>query len=112
MIWYFGLYAVDKYVEEHGEDPGSDSISEIAIKWIVECASKRMTEYGLDGSLFNDSHGKELIRYANCKLHNIGATMGGVISQEAIKIITHQFVPMNNTFMLNGITCTGMSFEF
>lgn len=29
--------------------------------------------------------------------------LGGVIAQEAVKLLTHQFVPLNNTFIFNGI---------
>jgi len=37
--------------------------------------------------------------------------MGGVGSQEAIKLVTSQFVPLNNTFIFNGISCEGAVFE-
>jgi amyloid beta precursor protein binding protein 1 len=29
--------------------------------------------------------------------------IGGVASQEVIKLITHQYVPLNNTFIWNGL---------
>jgi NEDD8-activating enzyme E1 regulatory subunit len=32
--------------------------------------------------------------------------VGGVASQEAVKLITGQYVPMNNTYFYNGIACT------
>jgi amyloid beta precursor protein binding protein 1 len=44
-------------------------------------------------------------------VHNIAAFMGGVAAQEAVKIITHQFTPLNNTFVYNGIACIGGSYE-
>jgi amyloid beta precursor protein binding protein 1 len=28
--------------------------------------------------------------------------MGGVASQEVIKLITHQYIPMDNTFIFDG----------
>jgi len=28
--------------------------------------------------------------------------MGGVVSQEIIKLITHQYIPMDNTFVFDG----------
>jgi len=45
-------------------------------------------------------------RFGAAELHNIAAFMGGVGSQEVIKLITHQFVPVNNTFLYNGINGT------
>jgi amyloid beta precursor protein binding protein 1 len=32
---------------------------------------------------------KEACRYEDCKLHPIAAIMGGIASQEAVKLITH-----------------------
>lgn len=45
------------------------------------------------------------IRYENCKLITIGSLIGGVAGQEAIKLISKQFVPLNNTLIFNGISC-------
>ena len=42
-------------------------------------------------------------RYGACELHSVAAYMGGVGAQEVIKIITEQFVPLNNTYIYNGI---------
>ena len=45
------------------------------------------------------------------ELHNIAAFVGGVGAQEAVKIITHQYVPMNNTYIYNGIAGYGAFYE-
>ncbi|KAJ7981295.1 NEDD8-activating enzyme E1 regulatory subunit [Quillaja saponaria] len=37
------------------------------------------------------------------KLHAVAAFVGGITSQEVIKLITRQFVPMSGTFIFNGI---------
>jgi len=37
-------------------------------------------------------------------LHNISAMTGGMVSQEVIKIITKQYIPIDNTCILDGIT--------
>jgi len=47
---------------------------------------------------------EELLRYENCKIHNIAAFVGGVVAEEAVKILAKQFVPINNTLIFNGIT--------
>jgi len=57
------------------------------------------------------SHAAEITRVGASELHNIAALIGGVASQEAVKIITHQFVPLNNTFVFNGITGIGGTYE-
>jgi NEDD8-activating enzyme E1 regulatory subunit len=45
-----------------------------------------------------------MTRSCEVELHNIAALMGGVASQEAVKIITHQFLPLNHTYVFNGIS--------
>ena len=51
------------------------------------------------------------VRYAGAELHTIAAIMGGVASQEAVKLITHQYVPLNNTYLYNGIAGTSAVFR-
>lgn len=50
----------------------------------------------------NKNIAEEFCRVNDAKLHNIAAIMGGVASQEAVKLITHQFQPLNNTFVYDG----------
>ena len=45
-------------------------------------------------------------RYGGAELHTVAAFLGGIASQEIIKIITEQYVPLNNTLVLNGVTST------
>ena len=35
----------------------------------------------------------------------------GAAAQEAVKVITHQFVPFNNTFIFNGISASSVTFN-
>lgn len=56
-------------------------------------------------------HAAELVRYGASELHNVAAIVGGVASQEIVKIITRQFVPLNNTFIFNGIASAGGSYS-
>lgn len=39
-------------------------------------------------------------------LPQIAALMGGLVAQEAIKLVTKQYVPLNGTCILNGIRST------
>eukprot|EP01134_Creolimax_fragrantissima_P006347 CFRG6347T1 len=45
----------------------------------------------------------EICRYAACELHSIAAVVGGLGSQESIKLITGQFVPIENTLIYDGL---------
>ncbi|RGP66401.1 amyloid beta binding 1 [Fusarium longipes] len=46
---------------------------------------------------------QEVERAAGSELHNISALTGGMVAQEMIKIITKQYVPIDNTCIFDGI---------
>lgn len=46
----------------------------------------------------------ELARAGGAELHNIASLSGGLIAQEVIKVITKQYVPMDNTCLYDGVT--------
>ena len=46
---------------------------------------------------------EELCRYVASELHSISAFVGGCCAQEAIKLMTHQYVPIDNALVYNGI---------
>ena len=47
---------------------------------------------------------QEVARAKRGELHNIAALTGGMVAQEIIKIITKQYIPIDNTCILDGIT--------
>ena len=46
---------------------------------------------------------QEVERAAGGELHNISAITGGMVAQEMIKIITKQYVPIDNACIFDGI---------
>ncbi|KAL9100608.1 MAG: hypothetical protein Q9187_009346, partial [Circinaria calcarea] len=46
----------------------------------------------------------ELGRANGAELHNISALTGGMVAQEVIKVITKQYIPVDNTCVFDGIT--------
>ena len=57
------------------------------------------------------SHAQEIVRYGGGELHTISALIGGIAAQEAVKIVTHQYIPLNNTFVYNGIVGCGDTYN-
>ncbi|KAK7723066.1 hypothetical protein SLS57_004623 [Botryosphaeria dothidea] len=45
----------------------------------------------------------ELTRAGGAELHNIAALTGGIVSQEVIKAITKQYIPVDNTCVFDGV---------
>lgn len=62
-----------------------------------------LPKLGADESYeYNTDYLWEIARYSNSTLHNIGAFLGGVAGQEAVKIIAEQYTPLNHTFIFDG----------
>jgi amyloid beta precursor protein binding protein 1 len=55
--------------------------------------------------------GKNRVRAGASEMINMASLMGGIVSQEIIKLITHQYVPLNNSLIFNGISSTGAVYE-
>lgn len=45
----------------------------------------------------------ELVRANGAQLHNISALTGGMVAQEAIKVLTKQYVPVDNVCVFDGV---------
>lgn len=54
---------------------------------------------------------QELDRADGAELHNISALTGGMVAQEVIKVITKQYVPINNTCVFDGINSKTAVFD-
>jgi NEDD8-activating enzyme E1 regulatory subunit len=46
---------------------------------------------------------QEVARAEGGELHNIAALTGGMVAQEMIKIVTKQYIPIDNTCIFDGI---------
>eukprot|EP00949_MAST-11_sp_MAST-11-sp1_P004607 g4607.t1 len=106
-IWYLGLRAVDRFERAEGRYPGAragmddDELRRDSAQ-VFDLATEIATEYGAS-NMIKAEHAQELVRWGACEPHCIAAYMGGVAAQECIKLITRQYVPLNNTFIFNGI---------
>ena len=54
----------------------------------------------------------EMCRFGSSELHCLGAIVGGIAAQEAIKLVTHQFVPLGGTLVYNAMSSTSSVFRF
>lgn len=125
IAWYIMLRAADRFVALHGRYPGQASCTTEAESSaagngsdesaMLEADSSQLwaiaqalckAELGLDSipsCVLNAKHAQEIVRYGGCEIHTTAAVMGGVASQEAVKLLTSQYVPLDNTFIHNGI---------
>lgn len=64
---------------------------------------------GLSSCVISDDYVTEFCRYGGGEIHSVAAFLGGVASQEVIKLITHQFIPFNNTLIYHAGSCKAMT---
>jgi amyloid beta precursor protein binding protein 1 len=108
VSWYLALRGVDEFVARHGRYPGeTDEALEADAEELWAVTKDMLTKAGVEVPPFmlSSKHAAEMARYGGAELHTTAAFLGGVASQEAVKIITNQYIPLQSTFVFNGIAC-------
>lgn len=110
MHWYFLYRSAQKFFETHGYYPG-ENLDEDHLKdkdEFTKLVRETLKIYDIDEESISNDYIEEFLRYGNSQIHNICAIMGGVAAQEIIKVITHQWTPLNNTYIFNGLDTNSM----
>lgn len=106
--WYLALRAADQFRENHGHWPGQlcgDKEEDLAsdVAGIMLAANKIVDSYKAEGASADKDALEEVVRYGGCELHVTSSVLGGIASQEAVKLLTKQYAPLNNTLIYNGV---------
>lgn len=111
--WYVALRAAEIFRTENGRYPGETQATiESDVALVSGYVPDLLKKLGADESFeYNYDHIHEIVRYSNSTLHNIGAFLGGVGAQEAVKLITQQYTPLNHTFIFDGAHCKSQVFN-
>eukprot|EP01100_Stratorugosa_tubuloviscum_P003647 TRINITY_DN1888_c0_g1_i1.p1 TRINITY_DN1888_c0_g1~~TRINITY_DN1888_c0_g1_i1.p1 ORF type:complete len:521 (-),score=235.08 TRINITY_DN1888_c0_g1_i1:106-1668(-) len=108
--FYLGLRAVTRFQVEYKRYPGeNDPNADLPLFQNVLRSLLQQMQYPVD--IVPEQIVQELCRSGGAELHNIASFMGGVGAQEVIKILTNQYIPLNNAFIYNGLTSTGSNFN-
>lgn len=110
MFYYVILRGLERFVSELNAYPGQfdDQVEPDVLK-LKTIIGKLLSEWGCS-SLLGDERIHEICRYGGAELHAISSILGGCVAQEVIKLITHQYKPLSNTFIYDAITCNSASF--
>jgi amyloid beta precursor protein binding protein 1 len=113
--YYLGLRAAEIFHNKHGRDPGgAPKTGEVDVKADVKeltSIAKAFTdEFGVKTAV-EASVIQELVRGGGEEVHNIAAVIGGIASQEALKVLLSQYVVANNTILFNGIHGASSTWE-
>jgi hypothetical protein len=107
FIWfrYVGLYLCDLFYQKFHRYP-SEFISdqrefEIDLYDLKQIYKNLSNKYSINSD--KQEILEELCGYGGSELRSIAAFIGGYCARESFKLITHQYVPIDNTLIYNGI---------
>ncbi|GLC42485.1 hypothetical protein PLESTB_001103300 [Pleodorina starrii] len=129
---YVLLRAADRFHAQTGRYPGAapavgaDPQEDVPL--LRQAAMQVLAEVGVGGgskspdisgcsgssgssALISEDLLVEMCRAGAAELHVVAAFMGGVAAQEAIKLVTRQFVPLGGTLIYNAMACTSTVLE-
>ncbi|KAL1560826.1 NEDD8-activating enzyme E1 regulatory subunit axr1 [Salvia divinorum] len=102
--FYILLRAVDRFAANYNSFPALfDCEMDEEISRLKTAAVSLLNDMGCNGSTLPEDLINEICRYGAAELHAVASFVGGIASQEVIKLITRQFVPMSGTFIFNGV---------
>ncbi|KAG8098776.1 hypothetical protein GUJ93_ZPchr0013g35691 [Zizania palustris] len=104
MNFYILLRAVDRFAANYNRFPGIfESEIDEDMPRLKTVAVSVLNDMGLNGASLSEDLITEMCRFGGAEIHPVAAFVGGVASQEVIKLVTKQFVPLLGTFVFNGI---------
>jgi len=130
LWWYLGIRACQAFWEQNGrypgvlpskvdDDDGDDSQDESTIlkqdaAVVQEEFVKLAQRYGIEqhAGTLAPALAAEMTRYGAAEVHTVASVVGGVASQEAVKVITGQYTPVRSAYVYNGIASTGGMYQF
>ncbi|ONK74969.1 uncharacterized protein A4U43_C03F11960 [Asparagus officinalis] len=102
--FYILLRAVDRFAANYNRFPGAfDGEIDEDVTRLKTIAIGILSDSGFHGPTLSEDLINEMCRFGAAEVHAVAAFVGGVASQEVIKLTTKQFVPLAGTFIFNGI---------
>jgi len=110
VVWYIVLRGADRFHAQYHRFPGSiDAEVDSDVAKLHKVVGELLGELGIGSSTVEDKYIREMVRYGGAELHTIAALIGGVASQEIIKLVARQYTPIDNTFIFNGLNSTSLT---
>jgi len=120
-IWYVIARGADAFFKSHGHAPGSQDGDYTAdTQPLKEATLQAAKDLGVEDAVTSwdnrencslDDLVAEYCRFGGSELHALSAIMGGVVSQEVLKVTTEQFVPLQSCIIFNGIDSSSCKFS-
>ena len=112
LVYYVLLRAAEQYYSVFKCYPGSrGGPVEADVAQLKTMVVNLLQQWGLSMYMVRDDHIVEFCRFGGGEIHSIAAYIGGVAAQEVIKMLTKQYVPLNNTYIYNANSSTSLTAE-
>lgn len=99
ILWYVALRAADRFLLKRQRWPSPLEPSDIH-DLTQDCAALAPDVPGLDTW---HKHALDIARFADFELHATAAIVAAVAAQEAVKLISRMYIPLDHTFFLNAV---------
>jgi len=106
--WYVALRAADHFRGDRGHWPGAlcgDMEEDLAgdLAALTQAAARVVDSYKVEGIAADSKCLQEIVRCGGCEIHTTSSVLGGIASQEAVKLLTKQYSPLCNTLIYDGL---------
>jgi NEDD8-activating enzyme E1 regulatory subunit len=111
--YYLAFRSYDQFLQKYDRPPGSNESFESDLTEMLSFVTHILSEPPSNPTMvsnaclemfFLSNEVDNSIRAGGGELHNIASVMGGLVSQECIKLITRQYIPSDNTCVFDGIS--------
>ena len=112
--YYFALRAYDIFLQTYSRPPGASDDQDNDLTIMISLVYNILNEPPANPEMVTNACSEMYAPFRDCtensiragggELHNIASLMGGLVAQEAIKLITKQYIPSDNTCIFDGIT--------
>ncbi|KAF8822975.1 ThiF family protein [Cardiosporidium cionae] len=113
LPWYIIAWAADRFNENFQRYPGCDQVRLNDDVEKLQEEVRLLLQYLHFDDLFTVESKiiKQFAYFGGCEMHTTSAFIGGIAAQEAIKLLSNQFLPLNNTYLWNAIVGRGQALE-
>lgn len=107
--FYVLLRAVDHFAATYNRFPGVfDGEMEEDVSRLKSLAVGLLNDMGGGGTSLPEDFISEICRFGAAEIHCVASIVGGIASQECIKLLTRQFTPIQGTFIYNAMSATSL----
>ncbi|CAM6089778.1 unnamed protein product [Calypogeia fissa] len=106
---YVLLRAVDHFAASYNRYPGVvDRELEEDVSRLKTVTVRLLSDMDIPGVSLPEDLVYELCRFGAAELHCVAAVIGGIAAQEAIKLLTRQFLPISGPLIYNALSATSL----